>query len=125
MTSSDEETLRFIAASFPSVWALELLFLLKRFGGKCSEEELVTKLLASETVVSKALDALTAAGLVSVEDGEAIHVPANSGVAACVERAEALYRCRPNAVCRAIVAAQTGSATAFADAFRLRRDSNG
>jgi hypothetical protein len=32
MTGSDEETLLFIAASFPSVWALELLFAVKRFG---------------------------------------------------------------------------------------------
>lgn len=123
MNSSDEETLRFITASFPSVWALELLLLLKRQSGSWSREDLIQRLRASEAVVSMALDALLAAGLVSVEGENAIYRPANR-VEAIVDRAESLYRRRPNAVCRAIVEARTSSATAFANAFRLRRDRN-
>ena len=124
MNGSDEETLSFITASFPSVWALELLLALKRQGGKCTRKELITRLRASELVVSKALDALFAAGLVSIEDDSAVYLPANRGVEASVERTEELYRRRPNVVCRAIVAARTSGAAAFADAFRLRRESD-
>ena len=124
MNSSDEETVRFITASFPSVWTLELLLLLKRESGSWSRDDLVQRLRASEAVVSVALDALLAAGLVSVEGGNAMYRPANRAVEAIVDRAENLYRRRPNSVCRAIVEARTSSATAFADAFRLRRDRN-
>ena len=123
MTDSDEQTLLFIAASFPSVWALELLFAVKRAGGQCTREELVGKLRASDLVVSKALDALEAAGIVSIGKDGAVYRPANKSVAASVDRAEDLYRRRPNAVCRAIVSASTSSANAFAAAFKLRRDS--
>ena len=122
MTHSDEETLRFIAAGFPSVWALELLLALKRAGGQCTRSDLIGTLRASELVVAKALDGLEAAGFVSVEGDLATFLPANRGVAALIDRSEELYRRRPNTVCRAIVSARTGSATAFAEAFKLRKD---
>ena len=122
MNSSDDDVLRFVAASFPSVWALELLLALKRERRPWSREELVATLRASELVVSRALEALVAAGLASFEDGGAIYLPVNAEVEACVERVEQTYRTRPNAVRRAIIAASASSATAFADAFKLRRD---
>ena len=122
VSSSDDDVLRFVAASFPSVWALELLLALKRERRAWSREELVATLRASELVVSRALEALVAAGLASFEDGGAIYLPVNAEVEACVERVEQTYRTRPNAVRRAIIAASASSATAFADAFKLRRD---
>ena len=122
MSSSDDDVLRFVAASFPSVWALELLLALKRERRPWSREELVATLRASELVVSRALEALVAAGLASFEDGGAIYLPVNAEVEACVERAEQTYRSRPNAVRRAIITASPSSATALADAFKLRRD---
>ena len=70
MSSSDEDVLRFIAASFPSVWALELLLVLKSERRAWAREELVATLRASELVVSKALDALVTAGLASIDDPE-------------------------------------------------------
>jgi len=118
--SSDEEILRFIAARFPSVWALELLLLLRRQGGKCARADLVERLRASELVIANALDALMIARLVSIEDDYAEYTPANDAVEASVDRAEYLYHRRPNAVCRAIISARTGSVSAFADAFKLR-----
>jgi len=121
---SDEETLRFIAASFPSVWALELLLALKRAGGRCTRQELIEGLRASDLVVSKAIDALEAAGLVSIEGDYTVDLPANSGVEGLIDRSEQLYRRRPNSVRRAIVSARTSSASAFADAFKLRRGSD-
>ena len=125
MSGPEESLLRFIAASFPSVWALELLLTLKSEPRAWSNGELVEKLRASELVVSKAIDALVSAGLASIESGGAVYLPVNDRVDADVQRAEQLYRTRPNAVRRAIVSAQSSSATAFADAFKLRRDSDG
>ena len=122
MNSSDEEALRFIAGSFPSVWALELVLALRRERRPWTREELVALLRASELVVSKALDALIAAGLSSVDDAGAVYLPANPSIDECMERVEQLYRTRPNAVRRTIIAASASSATAFANAFRLRKD---
>ena len=121
MSSSDEDVLRFIAASFPSVWALEVLFALKRDRRVWMREELVAALRASDLVVSKAIDALVAAGLASIEGAGASYLPVNRDVEDCVEQVEQLYRIRPNMVRRAIVAASTSSAVAFADAFKIRR----
>ena len=122
MSSSDEDVLRFIAASFPSVWALELLLVLKGDRRGWEQEELVATLRASELVVSKALDALVVAGLASIEGKGATYLPVNRDVESCVEQVEEMYRARPNSVRRVIVSAATSSANAFADAFKLRRD---
>ena len=113
--------LRFIAASFPSVWALELILALRRERRTWSRQELVATLRASELVVSKAVDALVAAGLASSEGDGVIYLPVNDEVDRYVNRSEHLYRTRPDTVRRAIVSASTSSATAFADAFKLRR----
>ena len=122
MSSSDEDVLRFIAASFPSVWALELLLVLKSDRRVWEQEELVATLRASELVVSKALDALVIAGLAIIEGRGSAYLPVNRDVEACVGLVEEMYRTRPNSVRRVIVSTGTSSASAFADAFKLRRD---
>jgi hypothetical protein len=121
MTPSDD-LLRFIASSFRSIWALELLLVMKREPRTWSEAELVATLRASELVVSKALDGLVAAGLASVEERGASYLPVSSEVAAYMDQLEELYAARPDAVRRAIVSATARGASAFADAFRLRKD---
>ena len=122
MTSPDHDLLRFIASSFRSVWALELLLVLKSQPRSWPRAELVSTMRASELVISKALDSLLAAGLASVEGEGARYMPVSDEVAACVDRTEQLYATRPDAVRRAIVSASAGDLTAFADAFRLRKD---
>lgn len=77
---------------------------------------------ASELVVSKALDSLMSAGLVSVDEQGAVYMPINDEVAVYVDALEQLYAARPDAVRRAIVAGSGSGATAFADAFKLRKD---
>jgi hypothetical protein len=121
VTSSDDDLLQFVAASFPSVWALELLLALRRERRVWTHEDLIATLRASELVVSKAVDALVAAGLASIEGAGILYLPVNPDVELCAERVEDLYRTRPNKVRRAIVAASSSNATAFADAFKLRR----
>ena len=121
MTSPDHELLSFVTSSFRSVWALELLLVLKSEGRTWPRSELVATMRASELVVSKALDSLLAAGLASLEGDGARYMPVSEDVADCVERTERLYAARPDAVRRAIVSASAGDLTAFADAFRLRK----
>ena len=122
MKSSTDDILRFIASSFRSVWALELLLVLKREARVWSREELVATLRASDLVVSKALDSLLAAGLASVDSEGARYMPVSEDVARNVERTEALYAAKPDAVRRRIVSNSAADLTAFADAFRLRKE---
>jgi hypothetical protein len=104
------------------VWALELLLLLKREPRPWSAAELVSTLRASDLVVNKALDELVAGGLVSVDEGGALYMPVSEDVASRIDEIEKLYAARPDAVRREIVSAVSSGATAFADAFRLRKD---
>jgi hypothetical protein len=122
VTSPDQDLLTFITSSFRSVWALELLLVLKREPRVWTRRELVTTMRASDLVVSNALDSLVAVGLASLEGEGARYMPVSDQVADCVEQAEKLYATRPNAVRRAIVSASADGVTAFADAFRLRKD---
>lgn len=120
--SSTDEILRFIASSVRSVWALELLLVLRSDRRRWSRDELVTTMRASDLVVARALDALEAAGLVSAEGNNAEYMPVSEDVGRLVDEASVLYAKRPNAVRRAIISAPAGEAAAFADAFRLRKD---
>ena len=122
MTSSDQDLLQFITSSFRSVWALELLLLLKRERRPWRQDELVTTMRASDLVISKALAPLLAAGLASQDEDGVLYMPVSADVAKLVERTESLYAARPDAVRRAIVSASVEGLTAFADAFRLRKD---
>src|SRR5687768_13339965 len=119
MASSDELA-AFIASSFRSVWALELLLLLKHGARDHTTEELVTSLRASPSVVEKSLDALIAAGLAGGEKDAFAYMPITSEVASLVEETEQLYRSRPDRVRRLIVASSNKGLAAFSDAFRLK-----
>ena len=121
---ADQEARNFIRDTFRSVWALELLcFLRQNRDRSLSHAEMVAGLRGSDLVVTQSLESLAAAGLVLVEaDGSARYGPASEELAGLVEQAEALYARSPDAVRRMIVAAANPGVTAFADAFRLRKD---
>ena len=104
------------------MWALELLLTLKRERRAWTHDELVSTMRASEQVVSKACDGLVAAGLASIEGDSVVYMPINDQVAACVGQLEELYAVRPDAVRRAIVSSTSSGASAFANAFKLRKD---
>jgi len=121
--ASEDEIASFIRSGFRSVWSLELLLLLKREPRPWARGEIVATLRASDLIVAQGLDALTAAGLAVVdESGNATYRPASPAAAALVDGAEALYSRTPDAVRRLIVGAIANPLTAFADAFRLRKD---
>lgn len=121
---SEQDVASFIRATFRSVWALELLcFLRQNRDRSLSRDEMVAGLRGSELVVTQGVEALLAAGLVLADsDGSARYRPATPALEALVEATEALYRTSPDAVRRTIVAAANPGVTAFADAFRLRKD---
>jgi len=105
------------------VWSLELMLLLKRQTGHHGTADLVGMLRASELVVRQALDDLVAVGLVALDhQGAAAFLPASPQLAALADSAEDLYARRPDAVRRLIVSASSPGLTAFADAFRLKKD---
>lgn len=119
MASSDELA-SFIASSFPSVWALELLLLLKEQARPCSPKELVDLMRASPSVIESALESLVAAGLAGFDDKRTAYMPVTPGVARLVEETERLYRSKPNRVRRLIVTSAHKGLSAFSDAFRLK-----
>ncbi len=121
---SEQELASFIRSSFRSVWAIELMLHLKRNASRdWSQAELVEALRASDLVVASGLQSLLAAGLtIAEENGEARYAPASPDIEGLADATERLYAKKPDAVRRLIVAAASDGITAFADAFRLRRD---
>ena len=88
-----------------------------------SHREMVDGLRASDFVVTHSLENLSTMGLVSrTEDGSARYSPGAGDADRLVERTEELYATSPNAVRRIIAAAVNPGLTAFANAFRLRKD---
>ncbi len=121
--AGDEDVSRFIQSSFPSVWSLEVLLLLRRERRGCSREELVEALRASDLVINQALDSLFAGGLAALDQGGlARYMPASEEISILADRTEDLYAKRPDAVRRMIISASMSGLTAFVDAFRLRKD---
>lgn len=115
---------RFISATFRSVWALELLCFLRQTPDRVhSHDAMVAGLRGSDLVVSQSLESLVAGGLVAAEEhGAARYLPATPALDVLAGRAEALYQTSPDLVRRLIVSAANPSITAFADAFKLRKD---
>lgn len=120
--TSREELADFIRSSFRSVWSLELLLLIKGEERSWSVAEIVAALRASELVVTKCIESLTAAGLVAPEsDHEFRYLPVKDDLRKLVEETEALYTKQPDAVRRLIIASPSGfSLTDFANAFRWK-----
>lgn len=118
----DDDLLAFIQGSIPSVWALELLLLLRREPERSwATEELARELRATERLVSDQAAALQTAGLVACSD-RCGYAPAAPRLDELCARLETVYRQRPGQVIRAIMARPNEKLQIFADAFRLRGD---
>ena len=121
--TDNAETLQFIKISFRSVWSLELMLLLKSDPDRgWSNDALVERLRASDSVVQQSIEALVAGGLVLTDDNGVRYAPASPDLRRLADAAVELYARKPDAVRRAIVMAASDPLTAFADAFRLRKD---
>lgn len=114
----------FISDSFSSIWDLELLSaLLDSSGSAMTQVELVERMRASDLVVSQGAQALVAAGLASIDgEGRLRFLPVNDEIAERARQASEFYRRFPGRARRLIVIRQSPGLSAFADAFRLRKD---
>lgn len=115
---------QFIASTFRSVWALELLCMLrKRVGEQLTHIEMVEGLRASDTIVAQSVAMLSAAGLVLAdESGSAAYRPATDDLAVLVDDTVKFYTTSPNSVRRIIARSWNPGLTAFAESFKLRKD---
>jgi hypothetical protein len=113
----------FIGSSFRSIWSLDLVqFLNTQPENSYSKEELITALRASDAVISQSIASLAAAGLVLVDqDRIKLHI-ADDRFRELIGSAIELYAKSPDKVRRLIISAASPGITAFADAFRLRKD---
>ncbi|AWK89974.1 hypothetical protein [Azospirillum thermophilum] len=117
-----DDALTLLRRSVRSVWALELLLLLRRECGRSwTPDTLVAELRGSPMVVGEALGALTAAGLVAKEpDGALRYHPVAEVLDRWVQEIAEAYSLRPSAVIREIFASPQSKVQIFADSFRFR-----
>ena len=119
----DPELLELIRRSVRSVWALELLLLMRRERTRAwTADDLVTELRASHTLVADNLAMLEATGLVIGEDGLYRYAPATPLLETLCARLEEEYRLRPVTVINAIAASPNDRLHKLANAFRLKGD---
>ena len=114
----------FVANSFRSVWSLELLkFLAENPGTFFSPRQLIAALRASEAVIAQGIANLTAAGLAIIDGEGAVALAEGNSLQLKLTRAAIdFYSKSPDKVRRLIIAQSAPGVTAFADAFRLRKD---
>ncbi len=117
----DEEAAKFIAASIPSVWALESLLLLKRAAPEPRrKEELVAVLRSSDLAIGQGLARLEQAGLVVHADDQYCYRPASPVLAAMADQIEGLYATKPVWLVQVILSAKNENLQLFANSFRLK-----
>ena len=106
----DEETIAFIRDGLGSVYALELLLLIRRHGGKTWRgSDLVRELRSSATAVTEALHRLIRAGLIAEEPaGRYGFAPSSPMHARLADAVNELYSHAPISVMKAIVAVPSG-----------------
>ena len=121
---SDQKIEQFIGDSFSSIWDLELLAIVIEAGTQSmSAAELEQQMRGSQLVVEQGMQSLSAAGLVSLEGEDQIRFsPVNETVAQSAREAVDFYRRFPGRVRRMMINRQAPGLSAFANAFRLRKD---
>lgn len=119
----DSATQAFIRSSFGSIWALELLLILRQGPGHgWSRAELISALHASDQVLARSCADLLAAGLIREEAQTVHYAPGSPELEARVASVASFYASRPATVRRLIVGGPEDPIEKFADAFRLRKD---
>src|SRR5690349_6442057 len=94
--SVDNETERFIRSVFGSIWALELLLILRQEPEReWSHAELIDALRASDQVLMRSCTDLRAANLIAEQHGRIRYAPASADQDAQVALVAAAYKARP------------------------------
>ena len=121
---SDSDIKSFISSSFRSVWAIDLIQFLRSEPARThSRDELIDALRASDSVVGQCMESLLAAGLITLTDeGQVGLRTSDPRTAEMIAASIDFYSKSPDKVRRIIVSNTVPGITAFADAFRLRKD---
>jgi len=118
---TEEDVLAFIRASISSVWALELLLLLKRNERRSwRANELVTELRSSSTAIKDALGVLRTAGVVGEENGLYRYQPASPALDEMIVEVAKVYALKPLVVVKTIAMAPNEKLRIFANSFKLK-----
>jgi hypothetical protein len=116
------ELRRFILAAMPSVPHLEALLLLREREAGWRVGELGARLYVGEAAALALIDDLAQAGLAVQEDGTARYAPARPDLRDTVDLLAQVYARHVVAVSELIHSTTGRKAHSFADAFRLRKD---
>jgi hypothetical protein len=121
--ASDHELHGFVREHVRSVWALELLLLLKGDPDRCwPAVDLVRELRASQTLVSDNLGRFQRSGIVVLDDKDCHrYAPASPVLDALCGALERAYRERPVSIIN-MIAAPPDPLQGLADAFKFRGD---
>lgn len=121
--SEQPELAAFVREHVRSVWAVELLLLLKRDADRAwAAADLVRELRASTPLVHDNLQRFERGGLVMREDSDAWrYAPAISMLAELADQLEAAYRERPVTIIN-LIARPPDPVQGLADAFKFRGD---
>ena len=118
----EEHVLNFAASSIASIWALELLLLVRQDRRAWTSAELMRQLRGSDVVIAQGLHRLHSAGLIIEESGRYLYKPRSLEIDALANELETLYRLKPVAVVSAIANAPHRKLQILSDAFRLKKD---
>ena len=119
---TEDEVLEFVQKSIKSLWALEMLLLLRRERQRAwAAGSLVRELRSSDSAVAEALAGLRNAGFVTASpDGTYRYEPASPQLEDVAARIERLYAERPLTMAKVIMSAPNEKLRIFSDAFRLK-----
>ena len=121
---SPEHLSTFLRATIKSVWALDLLVLMKSAPDHAwTVASLNDRLRASTSLVEEILGSFIRQGLVAQEpDGTYRYAPADARTEAQASELARLYAERPLGVIKEIMSAPNEKLHSFVDAFRLKKD---
>ncbi len=119
-----ERVRAFLRATIKSVWALDLLVLMKNAPDRAwTVGALNDRLRASTTLVEEILKGFTREGLVTANaDDTYAYTPASAEMDAVAGELVRLYAERPVAIIKEILSAPNEKIHSFVDAFRLKKD---
>jgi hypothetical protein len=118
------ETVEFVRSSFESVWALELLLLMRGERSRLWRiDELIQELRASDLIVKRILPDFVKKGLVAEAGGESFQYrPAEGRIEKMVDRIANAYAENRVEVIEEILSAPNENIRIFAEAFRIKKD---
>ncbi len=114
---------QFIRRAIPSVWALEVLLLVRIDPGRTwTVAQLTAELRSSSAAMIDAVAGLARSGLLQTEDGLISYRAATRELDGQVRQLAEAYARTPIAIIKTVLSGPDDKLRIFADAFKLKRD---